>query len=344
MDPSARLTQAIDAALDTVVANAPASVVTRAALRVATLRQDVLAEFWLSVEISGIGRATKEQNAVRNAELVSRLTAFVGAEEAELSRLSVLEAVLSRRSVEREGKTVIMSHGVADLEAHHDSMRAIYDDPVTPGMTPLDTGLASIDHERNRAQLAPALLQQRTVLERIKDAAYSYALESEAQLLAGESIPDVVAKGRAFVEGGLALRAPDALAALQAAETATAQDQPESASHAATSCRRAIKALADSLYPPSGPVTADDGITRSMDDDHYRNRLIEYVRQRKGRSTHADVLASNLTSLGTRLKSLDDLASKGVHANLSRAEVESCLTWMYMLAADLLRIAAESAD
>jgi hypothetical protein len=85
-------------------------------------------------------------------------------------------------------------------------------------------------------------------------------------------------------------------------------------------------------------VAGDDGIVRRMDDDHYRNRLTTWVHERKGRSTHADLLASNLVSLGTRLKSLDDLASKGVHADLSRAEVESCVSWVYMLAADLLRI------
>ncbi|MEE6387209.1 hypothetical protein V3G71_00055 [Microbacterium paraoxydans] len=78
-----------------------------------------------------------------------------------------------------------------------------------------------------------------------------------------------------------------------------------------------------------------------MDDDHYRNRLVEYVRSSRGKSTHADLLASNIAVLGTRLKSLDDLASKGVHAGILLPEAEACVTWTYMLAADLLRVEEE---
>jgi hypothetical protein len=66
------------------------------------------------------------------------------------------------------------------------------------------------------------------------------------------------------------------------------------------------------------------------------------VRSRKGKSSHADLLAASLVAFGTRLKSLDDLTSKGVHGDASRVELESCITWLYMLAADLLRIDQES--
>lgn len=188
------------------------------------------------------------------------------------------------------------------------------------------------------------LTERRGVLERVKDAAYTYVLDAEAQILAGEVVPDSVARGREFVETELARRAPKALEALRAAESRSSENESEAASQAATSCRRAIKALADALYPPGPPVTGVDGVTRSMDDDHYRNRLTTWVHERKGRSTHADLLASNLVTLGTRLKSLDDLASKGVHANLSQAEVESCVSWVYMLAADLLRVEVQASS
>jgi hypothetical protein len=79
-----------------------------------------------------------------------------------------------------------------------------------------------------------------------------------------------------------------------------------------------------------------------MYDEHYRNRLVEYVRSNRGKSTHADLLASNIAVLGTRLKSLDDLASKGVHSEVPTSEAEACVTWTYMLAADLLRVDKET--
>lgn len=46
-----------------------------------------------------------------------------------------------------------------------------------------------------------------------------------------------------------------------------------------------------------------------------------------------------LAALGNRLKSLDALASKGVHDNVSAAEAETCIVWTYLLAADIVRFA-----
>ncbi|WP_431218879.1 hypothetical protein [Leifsonia xyli] len=340
MDSATRIEAALNDGLAAVAAGASTSVMVRAALRVAVLRQDAPAELWLRLDLEGISKRTSANPRMTSA--MSRMAAVMGTDAAEKARIEVLEAVMARRTFDREGKEVVMAHGIAELEAQTEAMRAIYDAPVTPGMTPLDTGMAALQRDKAQATLAPALLQQRTVLERLKDAAYAYLLDVEAELLAGQALPDVLAEGRAFVEAQLAIRAPAALEALSAAQDRLALGDAEAMSHAATSCRRAIKSLADALYPPGPPVTDDNGVARVMDDEHYRNRLTEYVRQNRGRSTHADLLASNLVTLGSRFKSLDDLASKGVHSDLSMAEADSCVTWTYMLAADLLRIGEES--
>lgn len=340
MDSQERLERALEDGLKAVTDGASASAVVRAALRVATLRQDPLAELWLRIEISGVHPQEKQTDDATGA--LGRLATLVGADEAEKQRVAAFELLLARRSFQKDQKEVVLSFGVAEIEAYRSSMQAMHDQPITPGMTPLDTGVASIRRDKTKELLGPQLLQQITILERIKDAAYRYLLGVESELMAGKSVPDVVAQGRSFVEARLAKISPDALSALASAQDRLAQGDPEALSHAATSCRRTIKAIADALYPAGNPVLDDNGIERVMDEDHYRNRLVQYVRQQKGRSTHADLLASNLVTLGTRLKSLDDLASKGVHTEVSRAEAESCVSWTYMLAADLLRVEQES--
>jgi hypothetical protein len=101
-----------------------------------------------------------------------------------------------------------------------------------------------------------------------------------------------------------------------------------------------IKSLADHLYPASNDaIVGADGVTRKMSDDQYRNRLLEYVRQTLGKHGQGEVMQRTLDSLGARLKSLDALASKGVHDEVSAAEAETCVVWTYLLAADLLRLA-----
>lgn len=320
-------------------ASMSATELVQTALRVAILRDDPLAESWLRVELHGATHGGKSSPELR--ECHSRLAALVGTENAREQVTAAVEAIILRRSSPLDGTDAVQAQGIGELEALHRATREIHDAPVTPGMTPIDTGLASISRDRARVTTTPLLMQQALIIERVKQAAFEYLVRVESEIIRGQSVPDTIAKGRLFVDAKLAVIAPDALDALTAAQDRLAQDENESFSHAATSCRRAIKSLADALYPPTSPILDANGVSRVMDDEHYRNRLTQYVRSHRGKSTHADLLASNIVSLGTRLKSLDDLASKGVHSDLHRSEAESCVTWTYMLAADLLRVEDE---
>lgn len=318
---------------------ASASSVVRGALRVAILRQDPLGEYWLRLELQGISAT----GSPRTNDTLSRLGALVGSEAAEQQTQDAVSMLIKRREIE-PGRDGVLPIGIGELEVRVSSLLGLYEDPVTAGMTPLDTGMASIERDKVRSSLAPTILNERSIIERIRNAAFAYMLEAEAELLRGEIVPDVIARGRNFVVNELSLRSPEASEALASAEKRIGEGDDEAMSQAATSCRRAIKALADTLFPATSSVLDDEGVARRLSDDFYRNRLVEYVRSRRGKSTHADILASNLASLGTRLKSLDDLASKGVHVQISRAEAETCLSWTYMLAADLLRIETETPE
>lgn len=336
MNRQSRVEAALDDAIGAVSGGASASDVVRAALRVAVLRQDLVAESWLRLEMAGVKRTGQQLDDLK--PLMARLSALLGDKEAEAQTVASTELLIARRTIDDSGTMKVLAHGVTELEVLGRSMRDLYDTPIQAGMTPIDTGLASINRDKARVTIAPQMIQMTTVVERIKDAAYRYLMDVEGQFLAGELTPDVITRGQAFVEQELATIAPDALTALLAAQDRLQAGNDEALSHVATSCRRVLKALADALYPAGEPVTDGNGVSRKMDNDHYRNRLTEYVRARKKRSTHADLLASNLESLGNRLKSLDDLASKGVHTQVSLSEAESCLSWVYMLAADLLRV------
>ncbi|MFJ8963255.1 hypothetical protein ACIRG5_28095 [Lentzea sp. NPDC102401] len=86
------------------------------------------------------------------------------------------------------------------------------------------------------------------------------------------------------------------------------------------------KALAGALYSATDlKITGDDGIERKMSDDLYSNRLLQHVRDQLGGRTQGSVLKATLDSLGGRLKSLDSLASKGVHDEVSASEAETCI-------------------
>lgn len=134
--------------------------------------------------------------------------------------------------------------------------------------------------------------------------------------------------------------APEALEKFVAAQARLYSGKSEDLAHALTSCRRMIKALADALYPATDEtMVGDDGVERRMSDDLYRNRLLQYIREKLGKRVHGTVIQKTLDSLGARLKSLDSLASKGVHDEVNAAEAETCIVWTYLLAADIVRVA-----
>jgi hypothetical protein len=152
-------------------------------------------------------------------------------------------------------------------------------------------------------------------------------------------------RNRKYVDQRLALLAPQALEQFAAAYRRQAEGDAEARSHALTSCRRVLKTLADVLYPPrEGQIEGIDGRPRKLTDDKFVSRLCQYAAERASGSASRDVLVSQIKALGDRLDALNDLSSKGVHADVSGVEVDQCLIQTYLIVGDLLRIeAGESA-
>lgn len=143
-----------------------------------------------------------------------------------------------------------------------------------------------------------------------------------------------------YINGALQNYAPDSLNKFVAAQESLSGGTPEDYAHALTSSRRLIKALADALYPArSDEVEGIDGVSRSMSDEKYRNRLTEYMRENVEAKRHKQAVVQIVGDLSNRLNALDGLASKGVHAEVTQAEAETCVVWTYMLAGDIVRIA-----
>ncbi len=83
----------------------------------------------------------------------------------------------------------------------------------------------------------------------------------------------------------------------------------------------------------------EDGRERTMSNDACCNRVLQFPSGRLGASTHHGVIKETLSSLSGRLQRLNELSSKGVHDEVSRAEAETCVMWTYLTAADPLRVA-----
>ena len=112
----------------------------------------------------------------------------------------------------------------------------------------------------------------------------------------------------------------------------------EELSQAVTSCRRILKAVADQVLPGAPKAESDDG--HSLNDAAYRNRVFEYVKQQVPSSTGAEVVTASFGGLVERFNSIDQLASKGIHAGVALPEAELCAIHTYIVAGEILRIVA----
>ncbi|WP_311215201.1 MULTISPECIES: hypothetical protein [unclassified Arthrobacter] len=312
--------------------------IVRQAARIAALRQDYLAQYRFQMELIDVttGAAKTDPTIeVINGNLVTLL----GAEEARAQVVEMYMQYQKGRKMAAGDNIYVIS--VAQLESYLAEVRRIYDDySVADKTSNYYAHTAAVAADEQQAKLLPVIQQHETIIERIRQDVYCYLLQTETNLHSGKPSSSVFERGLEYVRASLAERAPEALDKFAAAEASLAGGTPEDLSHALTSTRRMIKDLADALYPSTGQtIFGEDGVERVMNDDAYRNRLIQFAKDRLGNSLSGKVLGETLASYGKRITNLDAMANKGVHSDVTVSEAEQCLIWTFMLAADLLRIA-----
>ena len=312
----------------------------RRAIRIATRRQDYLALLRLLPETFDYTPRTRIDNpAFRDANV--NLAALVGLEEAGCQADQILRRYLRDRSPRERGGNV-RAVSIGQLEAQLQQVKEVVEHYATvpANLTPSDTYLAVRDYDRATAQAVTIRADLDSTIERVKQAVHDILVDTERQIESGQRRPSVFERGQAYIEEALTRRAPEALTMFEAAEGSLDRGTPEDLSHALTSCRRMVKALADALYSATDEmIMGDDGRGRAMTDDAYNNRLLQFAIENIEGSTHQGLVREALKGLGNRLNRLNELSSKGVHDAVSRAEAETCLMWTYLTAADFLRIA-----
>lgn len=311
----------------------------RTAIRIASRRQDYVSLLRLYPETFDLRTGKVRHSGLEDAR--RNLTALLGEEKSQQLYISAITRQMQARQVDGDKAEGVFAQSIGQLESMLELQNEVLESYKKPpeNLTPIDTYFVAKDYESASAKLLPLRRQLEDVIERVKQAVHDFLIDTERQIESGQRRPNVFDRGREYIEVALRARAPEALGKFQAAEESLDSGEPEDLAHALTSCRRMIKALADALYPATGAViTGEDGRERTMTDDAYRNRLLQFASERLG-STHNDLVKETMRSLGARLQRLNELTSKGVHDEVDRVEAETCVMWTYLTAADILRIA-----
>lgn len=325
-------------ALDDFDSGKSVSTLVRQAHRIAVLRHDYAAQVWFEFQQREIGKTIRKDDTKLLA-LKGQLVALLGEEAGGQEYIrQFLRWESSRKMMDTDN---VHPTSVDQLETLLEQTQKGYDEMDLPNnLTPIDAAIMKREQSSARTKLMPLIVGLRNILSRIRQDVHNYLVATEVELGAGRDESGFFNDAQARINALLNKYAPDAASMFVAAQDRISQGGSEDISHALTSCRRMVKSLADTLYPATDyDEIGLDGVTRTMSDDAYKNRLLQFVREAVGKHKSGAILQTVITDLGKRLDALDGMASKGVHTVASLDEAQTCVVQTYLLAGDLLAIA-----
>ncbi|HEX8745156.1 MAG TPA: hypothetical protein VF712_18670 [Thermoleophilaceae bacterium] len=178
--------------------------------------------------------------------------------------------------------------------------------------------------------------QQQALAERERARSASVSVEPEPSALTAS---DLVGASFAEVEAFCEAVAPAALRQLRSAYQRLTEGDTEALTHCATSCRRALKTIADGVFPPqSTPHIDRAGQEREVGEQQHLNRLLAFVDVHAGNR----MSRKEMTALSATLDALHATACKGVHDEVDKREAEQTLLRTYLVLDEVRRAHAVS--
>jgi len=102
-----------------------------------------------------------------------------------------------------------------------------------------------------------------------------------------------------------------------------------------TSCRRIFEYVTDCVFHPQNEPSESGN---SLKADKYRNRIYEYAKQNRISSTNTDLIVASTDLLFAQWSKLNNLANKGVHADVYRDETRRCLIRTVLMLDDIISL------
>lgn len=209
--------------------------------------------------------------------------------------------------------------------------KSIQDLVVPASMGASDSAAFTDRYDERKAQLRLRIKALLTIKDRVLNRCFNFAVGVERQLAAQAQSVEFLREAQNEVQNYFKTRSDEVYEKLQRANALIASTSSEDHSLLLTQVRRAIKAVADHFYPMKpDPIVCSDGKERVLGDEQYLNRLREFVYTKFPRSTSTDLLRAETDHLLVLATKLNDIASKGVHADVSPAEAKQGLLGLYL--------------
>lgn len=234
------------------------------------------------------------------------------------------------RSGDEEGRILALGVGEFDTELEQAELM-IQDMKVPAGMSSHDTAVFTDRYTNLKVQLRMKIREVAAIKNRVNTLCLNFAIRVERQMQAQDKSQSFLQQIQSDVNNYFSAHSEDVYTKLQKAAQLVDSSEAEDRSLLLTQVRRAIKAAADFFYPArSEPMTCSDGKERRLGNDEYLNRLQEFLATNFQKSSSRELLRAELDHLAMFARRLNDVASKGVHAEVSATEAKQGLLGLYM--------------
>ncbi len=167
---------------------------------------------------------------------------------------------------------------------------------------------------------------------------YNYALDVNMQLKFSNKVEEIFSDYRMNVDSKLVSLIPKSIKKLSSIYSRLAEDDTESWSQAATTCRKLIKEFGDSLFQKIYPNNKLDKIKvkcgKEIDitGDKYVNRISVSL----DKIIQNDMKKDNIMLSISWIESINERICKGVHNDITYDEIRSTIIHLYIMLADII--------
>lgn len=226
----------------------------------------------------------------------------------------------------------ILAIGVGEIKSYIEQWEKTIQDLTLPsGMGKFDTAAFTEMYNHKKELIRERIRAANTIKERIKTKCLNYAIKIERQIQSQQKSETFLQECYNEVNNYFKAHSEDVYTKLQKASQLVGSNDPEDFSLLLTQVRRAIKAAADFFYPPkTEPVTCSDGQIRVLGNEQYLNRFQEFILTSFQKSSSRALLKAEFEYLSVFARRLHDVASKGVHSEVTMQDAKQGIIGLYM--------------
>ena len=226
----------------------------------------------------------------------------------------------------------------SELEAAKEQMKVAFDRDISVSSSnPSQYVFSPIGNNIERAGLRQTISDLSKKLDQLKSGYYNYALGVYYELKFKNITEDIFQKRKIIVDKTLSENLPETFEKFVSVYQNLKSEKSGDWELAVHSCRRAIKDVADFLYPATDKeIQFKDGKKSKLSDENYIIRLKQFIKENNKSESFTKIVGSHLDYIGDRINAVYKSTTKGSHSKVDQKEAESYVMYTYMLIGDIM--------